>query len=92
MTALLLVNTPAAVTLTLPDVTKWMNEAFGQPVTAFERTVWIKDLGGYAGSFPITVNAFPGQKIDTANSAMVNTFFGALRLYPLVDQSGWFIG
>jgi hypothetical protein len=87
-----LVNTPAAVTLTLPDVSKWMNEAFGQPVTAFERTIWIKDIGGYAGSFFITANAFPGQKIDTANSAVINTFFGVLRLYPLVDQSGWFIG
>jgi len=86
-----LVNTPAAVTLTLPDVTKWMNEPFSQPVTAFERTVWIKDIGGYAGSFPITAQAFPGQKIDTANSAVVNTFFGVLRLYPLADLSGWFV-
>jgi hypothetical protein len=86
-----LVNTPAAVTLNLPDVTQWMNEPFGQPVTAFERTIWVKDLGGYAGSFPITVQAFPSQKIDTAISATINTFFRVLRLYPLPDRSGWFI-
>jgi hypothetical protein len=87
-----LVNVPAAVTLTLPNVAQWMNESFGQPLTAFERTIWVKDIGGYAGSFPITVNAFTGQKIDTASSATINTFFGVLRLYPLADQSGWFIG
>jgi hypothetical protein len=86
-----LVSTPATVTLTLPDVTKWSNEPFGQPVTAFERTIWIKDIGGYAGSFHITVTAFPSQTIDTASSAVINTFFGVLRLYPLADQSGWFI-
>ena len=86
-----LVNAPATVTLALPDVSRWMNEPFGQPVTAFERTIWIKDIIGYAGSFAITVNAFPGQKIDTANSATINTFFGVLRLYPLADQSGWFV-
>jgi hypothetical protein len=86
-----LVNTPAAVTLNLPDVSKWANEPFGQPVTAFERTIWVKDIGGYAGSFHITVNAFPGQTIDAASSAVINTFFGVLRLYPLVDQSGWFV-
>ena len=27
-----LVNTPAAVTLALPDVSQWMNEPFGQPL------------------------------------------------------------
>jgi hypothetical protein len=86
-----LVNTPAAVTLALPDVSQWMNEPFGQPLTAFERAVWVKDIGGYAGSFHITVNAFPGQKIDTANSAVIKTFFGVLRLYPLADLSGWFV-
>ena len=86
-----LVNTPAAVTLNLPDVSKWANEPFGQPLTAFERTIWVKDIGGYARSFHITVNAFAGQTIDTASSAVINTFFGVLRLYPLADQSGWFV-
>jgi hypothetical protein len=86
-----LVNVPAAVTLNLPDVNQWMNEPFSQPVTAFERTIWVKDIGPYAGSFHITVNAFSGQKIDTANSAVINTFYGVLRLYPLVDLSGWFV-
>jgi hypothetical protein len=86
-----LVNTPAAVTLNLPDVTKWSNEPFGQPVTAFERAIWVKDIGGYAGSFHITVTAFPGQTIDAASSAVISTFFGVLRLYPLVDLTGWFV-
>jgi len=82
----LLVNTPAAVTVNLPDVRQWMNESFGQPVTAFERTIWVKDIGGYARSFHITVNAFAGQTIDTASSAVINTFFGVLRLYPLAER------
>jgi hypothetical protein len=86
-----LVNVPAAVTLTLPDVSVWSNEPFGQPITAFERTIWVKDIGGYAGSFHITVQAFAGQKIDTAVAQIISTFFGVLRLYPLVDGSGWFI-
>jgi hypothetical protein len=87
------VNVSGTVIITLPDVTGWMPEPAYQPATAFERTVWIKDLGGHAGAFPIQVFPFGNQAIDTLHgSVSINTNNGILRLYPLADLSGWFLG
>jgi hypothetical protein len=88
-----LVNVAGNVIINLPDVGAWVRESAYNPSTAFERAIWIKDLGGNAAAFPITVNPFGSQAID----ALVTPFSiiqnrQLLRLYPLGDLSGWFSG
>ena len=88
-----LVNVAGLVTINLPDVRQWVQEFAYNPSTAFERAIWIKDLGGNALLFNITVNPFGTQAID----ALVAPFTiiqnrQLLRLYPLGDLSGWFSG
>ena len=87
-----LVNIAAAVTLTLPDVRAWVQEFAYNPATAFERAIWIKDLGGNATLNPIIVSPFSGQFIDLLSSFSINTNWQLVRLYPLSDLSGWFVG
>jgi len=88
-----LVNVTGSVTINLPDVRTWIQEFAYNPSTAFERAIWIKDLGGHAGAFPIVINPFGTQAIDTrATSTSISTNFQLLRLYPLADLSGWFTG
>ena len=93
-TSVVTVNVAGLVTLNLPDVVGWLKEPVYSPMVAFERSIWIKDIGGNAGAFNITVNPFGSQTID----ALVSTPFtliqnrAILRLYPLADQSGWFQG
>jgi hypothetical protein len=89
-----LVNVAATVTLFLPDVRLWLNQPASQPAPSFERSIWIKDLGGNAASFAITVMPYVGggQRIDQQISAALTTNFQMLRLYPISDFSGWFVG
>jgi len=87
-----MVNVAASTTFILPDVRFWVSEFAYQPATAFERAIWIKDLGGNATLFPITVNPFPGQLIDLLAGFQIINNHQLLRLYPLADLSGWFVG
>jgi hypothetical protein len=87
------VNVAGSVTVQLPDVGAWLNENYRQPVTGYERAIWIKDLGGNAAAFPITVTPFGSQSID----ALLGSFTlisnrALLRLYPIYDLTGWFSG
>ena len=87
------VNVAAAVTLVLPDVKLWVNEFAYQPATAFERAIWIKDLGGNAATFPITIQTPVGQSIDAITPPYTISVSRQLaRLYPLNDLSGWWVG
>jgi hypothetical protein len=87
------VNVPGSVTLSLPDVRLWVSEPAYQPATAFERVLVVKDLGGNAAANPIIVQPFAGQAIDQSGAPVqVNTNHGFMRLYPLVDLTGWWIG
>ncbi len=88
-----LVNVAGAVTINIPSVSSWMKEAFQRPATAFDRSIWIKDFGGNAAAHPITVHPFGSDKVD--NRAIDYTIIQAyqlIRLYPLNDLTGWFIG
>lgn len=88
-----LVNVAGLVTVNLPQVSAWVKENHYQPVTGFERAIWIKDFGGNATAFAITVHPFAGDKID--NLAMDFTIVQnrqLLRLYPLNDLTGWISG
>lgn len=90
--SVILVDIAAAVTINLPDVTAWVKQSLGRPATGFERALWIKDLGGNASTFNITVHPFGGQLIDKSGSDVtINVNFQLLRLYPLFDLSGWYI-
>ncbi len=91
--SLVFVNVAGAVTILLPDVRSWLKEAQYQPATGFERAIWIKDLGGNAATFNITVTPFSTQTIDLlAQSFTILQTRQLLRLYPLNDLSGWFSG
>lgn len=94
------VNVNDSVTVQLPMVSVWVGATFAQvfnnPLTGFERSLFIKDLGGFASAFPITINPHPGERIDKLDP-MVTTFRivqarQLIRLYPLNDLSGWFSG
>jgi len=87
---LVLVNVAGSVTINLPDVIAWVNEVATQPATAFERAIVIKDLGGNAGTFPITVVPFGTQRIDSVTGNFSIGVRGqAIDLIPLDDLSGW---
>ena len=90
----ILVNVAGLVTLTLPDVRAWFNQPYSQPAPSFERAIWIKDIGGNAAAFNITVLPWVGggQRIDQQISAALTANFQMLRLYPISDFSGWFVG
>lgn len=90
--SLVLVNVAATVTIILPDVTAWLKEVGAQPATAFDRSIWIKDLGGNAAAFNITVAPFGSQTIDTLSSFTMISNHAMIRLYPLNDLTGWFVG
>jgi len=90
--SLVLVNVSGLVTVVLPDVVTWLRETAWLPATGFARGITIKDLGGHAAAFNITVDGFGTQTIDGSLTSVMSTNFAALRLFPLNDGSGWFIG
>jgi len=76
----------------LPDVTQWVQAFAYRPYTPFSRSLWIKDYGGFATATPISIFPFGSQTIDTQSSAVISVNFGIVRLYPLSNLAGWFIG
>lgn len=91
--SLVFVNVAGLVTINLPDVKKWLQEAAYLPAVGFERAIWIKDLGGNANANNITVTPFGTQTIDLLNQNFtIIQNHQLLRLYPLNDLSGWFSG
>lgn len=92
--SIVLVDVAGLVTLNLPDVTAWLNQPAYNPMTAFERVLWIKDLGGNAQAFNITVQPFGAQSIDKlAQAFTIVQNRQLLRLYPIhTDNSGWMSG
>ena len=91
--SVVLVNVASPVTILLPNVSLWIQEASYMPATGFERAIWVKDLGGHAGANNITIVPFSGQLIDgSLASVVMNVNFQIVRLYPLNDLSGWYVG
>jgi hypothetical protein len=88
----LLVNVAANVTIFLPTVSLWLREPFYQPATAFDRSIWIKDYGGNAGAFNITIASAGGNTIDGLATFTIIQNFAMMKLYPLNDLTGWFNG
>ena len=87
----ILVNVAATVTIQLPDVPLWLNQFRSRsPIAIFEGSIFIKDIGGNAAAFNITVTPFGTQTIDNlAQSFIIGQNRADLRLYPKPDASGW---
>jgi hypothetical protein len=91
--ALLLVDVAATVTLNLPSALVVLQQTAYQPANGIERSIWIKDFGGNAAAFNITINPFGAEKFDkTLTQLVMGQNRQLVRLYPLGDGTGWFIG
>jgi hypothetical protein len=91
--SIVMVNVAGLVTINLPSVRTWMYQSLGVQVTGFERAIWIKDFGGHADAFNITVAPDGIDKIDNLSlSYTIVQKRQLLRLYPLNDLTGWYTG
>lgn len=88
-TQVALVNFNGSVVVALPSVLSWLNA----PAQPFDGAIWVKDLGGFASAAnPITVVPNGTDTIDgQANYKIINPM-QLLRIYPLIDATGWFLG
>ncbi len=90
--SVLLVDVPAAVTIALPNLLRWVPQRNDQPATGFEKSITIKDLGGNAANFNIVIFPFGQQAIDNIQqSVLISDAYGTLKLLPLIDMSGWMV-
>jgi hypothetical protein len=91
--SLLLVDVAATVTINLPDANVVLQQTAYQAAFGIERSIWIKDFGGNAAAFNITINPFGTQKFDkTLTQLIIGQNRQLVRLYPLGDGTGWFVG
>lgn len=91
--ALLLIDVAATVTLNLPSALVVLQQTSYAPANGIERSIWIKDFGGNAAAFNITVNPSGAEKFDkTLTQLIIGQNRQLVRLYPLGDGTGWFVG
>jgi hypothetical protein len=76
----------------LPDVGKWLQDLGGLPPSDFDGSIWVKDLGGKAGTFNIKVFALAGQLIDGSPTFTLIQNRQIAKFVPLNDLSGWYVG
>lgn len=84
----------AVKAIALPSVAQWMTASLPLANTsAFDRSLWIKDLVGQASfASPIVVTPNGADTIDLLASYNIATTNDLIRLYPLTDKSGWYVG
>lgn len=85
----------AVKAITLPAVAQWMLASL--PLanqSAFDRSIWIKDFSGNAGggASAIVISPSGTDLIDGLASYSIITPNDLIRLYPLTDLSGWYVG
>ena len=80
--------------INLPSVSQWMLATLPLAnVSPFDRSLWIKDYVGDASTgSPIVINADSPDTIDTLASFSIITQNDLIRLYPLTDLTGWYVG
>lgn len=88
----LLINVAAAFQVFLPDLNLWLTQFRTKAAqTTLEEALYIKDFGGNAATFNITVTPFGTQRIDNlAQNFTIGQNRQLLRLYPIADASGWY--
>ena len=83
----------AAVTaIALPAVASWVSAAFQRNLSGFDRSIWIKDLLGNFQANNCTITPNGTDLIDGQASYQVVSNHALIRLYPLTDLSGWYVG
>jgi len=87
-----LINVSGRATVNLPDVVAWTREPFYNIYSPFERAIWVKDMGGTAQNFGIFIIPVGVQTIDGKGNIAFAQNFGIVRLRPLNDLTGWYVG
>lgn len=83
----------AVKAIALPSVSAWMLAQFQANQASFDRSIWIKDFAGLASDVaPIVVTPNGTDLIDGLASYSIVTPNDLIRLYPLTDLTGWYIG
>ena len=86
----------AVKAIQLPKVSQWMLATLPLANTSsFDRSLWIKDYVGDASSgapIVITPDATLPDTIDGLSSFSIITQQDLIRLYPLTDLTGWYVG
>jgi hypothetical protein len=83
----------AVKAIALPSVASWVVASPSQNNTAFDRSIWIKDLIGAASvGAPIVITPSGSDTIDGLASFSIITPFDLIRLYPLTSLDGWYTG
>jgi hypothetical protein len=83
----------AVKAIALRSVAAWVVAPPQQNNTAFDRSIWIKDLIGAASvAAPVVISPALSDTIDTQATFSIITPFDLIRLYPLSNLSGWWTG
>ena len=86
----------AVKAIQLPKVSQWMLATLPLANTSsFDRSLWIKDYVGDASAgspIVITPDATLPDTIDGLSSFSIITQQDLIRLYPLTDLTGWYVG
>jgi len=88
-TSVVLVNVADFVTIFLPEAAAWQQMAFDQFPNAFDGGILVKDIGGHAAAFNISVISIGTETIDTGLTYTLSTNFAKATFIPLNDGSGW---
>lgn len=79
--------------IALPSVASWVVAPPQQNNTAFDRSILIKDLiGAASAAAPVVVTPSGTDQIDTLATYSIITPFDLIKLFPLSDLSGWWVG
>lgn len=75
----------APATLTLPNLTTWLNNVYGS------WPIYVKDYNGNFDSFNLTISPVGGVLIDGQASVTMVSRFASGLIRPLSDYSGWYL-
>ena len=83
----------AVVAVTLPDVSQWLLASLPKANTsAFDRSLWVKDLAGNWAANNCVFTPFGSQTIDGGATYTGVSNHALVRFYPLTDLTGWYVG
>jgi len=87
---LVTVDTASLVVLILPTAQMSLAGPLAQPRLWLGPSIQIVDAGGFAGSFPITIQPISGaESIVGQAQIQINTNYGGLILMPISAQRTW---